>query len=102
MMRRGWRRIASTAAIALGIGSRSSGFSPSGKARGHGGIGGWMGGGTAALVVLRSIGLVFSIQFSVFRKCRVSGVEGTERVTWLNGYIVTCVMRDVGSSWSFQ
>src|SRR5436190_2330659 len=75
MMRRGCRRIASTAAIAFGTGSRSSGLSPSARERGKGG--GGTEGGTAVLVGVRgSIALVFSIKYSVFdirRSIRIRG-----------------------------
>src|ERR1043166_3535492 len=91
MMRRGWRRMASTAAIALGIGSRSSGLSPRGKVRGHGGIGGWMGGGTAALVGLMSIG--FSVQCSVIKETK-GGVE--------NRFVKAACERMVAKEWDGQ
>src|SRR6266705_4712968 len=77
MTRRGCRRMASTAAMALGIGSRSSGLSPSGTARDQEGGMGECGicGGIAAPVGLMSIGLVFSVQYSVFSRawCVVLG-----------------------------
>src|SRR5690348_9192386 len=61
MTRRGWRRMASTAARAFGIASRSSGFSPSGCPAGFPGRGicGGMSGPVGLMSFIIQQGLMF-------------------------------------------